>query len=93
MAMTASARANAIYAAASAMPGFSSLSTAEQNGIKSNIQTIFGADLTYIQANAAVVPGSFAVPAGVPVATAGSAAAQTGATTGPGTVLGAGQVT
>ena len=77
--MTSSARGTAVYnAIAGLSPNFAKLSAAEQSALQTQIQTIFGADLTYVTTNAQVNPASLAALAGIPVATAGSPTAQTG---------------
>jgi hypothetical protein len=46
-----------------------------------------------LKANAAIIPGTLSNPAGQPVATTGTATAQTGETTAPEPIIGIGRVT
>lgn len=64
--MTSAGRAQAIFAAISSnTPGFAQLNAAEQNIVMQNLVTIFGTgDLTYIKANAQILPGTLTAPAG-----------------------------
>jgi len=102
--MTPSGRADAIYnAIENSSAHFSEFSVSEKAALKAQIQQIFGddgsgnGDLTYIQGNADVLPASHSGPslnnpAGQPVATTGTATAQSGFTTAPETIDGMGSV-
>lgn len=93
MAMTASGRGMAIYNAIAAQPNFSMLSNAEKTALQTQLIAIWGTgDLSYITTNAEADPGTFAAPTGIPVATTGSASAQTGATTSTGPLIGKGTI-
>lgn len=94
MALNGDARAQAVYTAiATADPNFGQLNSAEQNTLLSHLKSIYGADTTYLTANAVILPGSMQAPAGATVSTTGSAVAQTGATTSPVTIAGTGNLT
>lgn len=91
MSLNGNNRAQAVYnAIQSSNPNFSQLSAAEKAALLSALQTVYTADTTYLTTNATIQPGSFGVPVGIPVATTGTAAAQTGATTAPSSVTGVG---
>lgn len=87
-------RAQSIYdAIAAADPNFAKLSESEKDRLLNNLRAVYAADTNYLKANTVVNPNTMLVPAGVPVATAGSATAQTGSTTSAGSVNGTGTIT
>lgn len=91
MALTNAGRATAIFNQIAAGPNFDKLSEDESEALKASIETIWGTgDLTYLKASAEILPGTFQDTAGAPVATTGSAAAQTGTVTAPSPLTGKG---
>lgn len=98
MAMNGTNRGNADATAILAInPNASKMSAAELATFRSAWQVLMGADTTYITGNMQVLPvalsgASLANPTGQPVATTGSATAQTGTTTSPSTITGTGSV-
>lgn len=91
--MTGNDRAAAVYAAIAAQGNFDGLNADEKSRVKAQLQAIFGADLSYITGTAQVLPNTLQNPAGQPVATSGSAVAQSGSTTAPSTLIGTGRLT
>ena len=88
MATTADRRRDAIYAVVSSQSNFSMLNPAEAQMVKSNIGTIFGADLAYLVGNIDVLPGSFQDTPGATVTTSTGA----GSVTTPAAVTGKGSI-
>lgn len=87
--MNGAARGDAVYTVVAASnPNFSKLSSGEQATLKSYFETVYGADTTYIQANAEADPGStLLVEASTVVApTGGGPCSGTGTITGKGTI-------
>lgn len=93
MSMTAQGRGQAIYNFMAADGAFSRLNEAEKSKLLQGLVGLYGADLSYITANATIVPDSFNAPAGASVATTGTAAAQSGKVTTPIGLAGTGKVT
>lgn len=94
MSMDGGAWAQAVFAA---IPGTGALNAQEKQGVVAALKATYTASQQYLAANVTVSPSSLSglplqVPTGVPVTTAGSATAQTGTTTGPGTVAGTGSI-
>lgn len=87
MAMTAASRADALFSAlAAANPKIGSdLNQDERDQMKAQIQTLFGADVAYLQSSADVLAGSMTTPAGAAVQVA--VPAGTGSVTSPSPVL------
>lgn len=91
MALTSSGRAAALYAVASSHPKWGMLSAAEQGSVQAQLQAMWGeADLSYLKSAAEILPGTMTDTSGAPVATAGSATAQTGTVTAASPILGKG---
>jgi hypothetical protein len=63
----------------------------EKYKLLQGLQTLWGADTGYLQTNAEIAPGSLAAQQGIPVATTGSPAAQSGTTTAPGPLAATGR--
>lgn len=93
MPMNAQGRGQAVYDYMAKQGAFSKLNDAEKQTLLAGLVGLYGADLSYITGNATIVPSTLQNPAGQPVSTAGSAAAQSGATTAPSTLIGTGKVT
>lgn len=71
----------------------SAASEIEKASVLTQLKTIYGADTSYLTGNAVIQPGSLITPAGAAVSTTGSPAAQTGFTTTPVAISGAGVLT
>jgi len=90
--MNGNDRAAAIYTALTGQGRLDGLTDDEKALVKAQLQMIYGADLAYIVSSAQVLPATLQNPAGQPVATTGSPAAQSGATTAPSTLIGLGRL-
>lgn len=92
--MTTAGRGQAIYDKIATSANFGKMNQAEKDALRAQLILIWGdGDLTYIKANAEVLPNTFTTPSGATVATTGSAAAQTGTVTTPTALSGKGAVT
>ena len=90
MSLVGNNRAQAIYDALNTAGSLAPLSATEKTAFLNSLKTVWGADTTYLTGNAVVQPGSLAAASGIAVSTTGTAAAQTGATTAPGSLTGTG---
>lgn len=63
MPMTAAGRMTALYSAVAANnPNIAKMTDSEQGALKAGMQQFFGADLSYIQSNADVLPATLQAP-------------------------------
>lgn len=96
--MNGNARGDVDYDAITSLnPNMSKLSPSEVATLKQAFETLFSADTGYIVGNMDVLPVALSglplnAPVGIPVATTGSASAQTGATTALQDITGKGSV-
>lgn len=67
-----------------APPGGGTPDYSEKYKLLLGLQQLWGADTTYLTSKAEIAPGTLAANSGIPVATTGGPAAQTGTTQAPG---------
>ncbi len=84
-------RGTAVYNVVASQPGFDQVTTAERSKILAQLKVFFGADTGYLTANATLVPGTFASPAGQGVQV--NTGTGTGSTNAPGPLTGQGKLT
>lgn len=91
--MDPQSRSQAVYAAViAANPQSAKMTADERSQLQVALKTVFGADLSYILANAEIPGAQYQAPAGASVATTGGPAAQSGTVTSPTTITGTGKI-